>query len=384
MSKAKVIVALSGGVDSAVSAYLLQKQGYELVAVFMNNWDDYLNNSFQQKAVCTQGQDWSDAQQVAKHLSISIHKVNFIQEYWDKVFLKFLRDLKQGLTPNPDIFCNSTIKFLALAEYVKDKFDPDYIATGHYANITKTNDKYYLSKSKDQNKDQTYFLCQIPKSILGRLIFPLANFNKSEVRQIAKEIGLINAQKKDSTGICFIGKRNFKQFLANYLDFKIGKIIDVEDGQVKGQHSGAYYFTIGQRHGVGITGQKVPYYVVGKDVVNNIVYVAKGWQNSWLCSNYCWIEKVNWLVGNEELSNYYNSWKVTAKFRYLQREAKVKLVPCSESDRIKIEFFEKQRAITPGQYAVFYFNNICLGGGMITVTEKLDSYSRLASMNYEN
>ena len=376
--KKSVVIALSGGVDSAVSAYLLKEQGYQLTAVFMQNWDDYLNASPNQEIICSQGKDWQDAQQVAQQLNIPICKVSFLQEYWNKVFLNFLQDLKQGLTPNPDILCNSSIKFLALVDYIQKHFNPDFLATGHYAKIItdENQKKYYLGKAKDHNKDQTYFLCQIPQSIFPKLIFPLAELTKPEVRQIAEKMKLVNAKKKDSTGICFIGERNFDKFLANYLSPKEGNIIDIDSGKVKGKHHGNYYFTIGQRRGIGLQGEKEPYYVVGKDVKENLIYIAKNWKNPWLYSSYCWVKNINWLVEEKELINCLNSQIITAKFRYRQPEVSVKLFRTENKNEVKIKFEEEQRAITPGQYAVFYCQNICLGGGMIWTTEKLDNHGK--------
>jgi tRNA-uridine 2-sulfurtransferase len=377
----KAVIALSGGVDSAISAYFLKQQGYEVTAIFMQNWDDYLNSNKNQLSICSQTEDWKDAQKVADKLAIPLIKINFIQEYWNEVFASFLDDLKKGLTPNPDVLCNKKIKFNRLIKYVEENFSSDYfLATGHYAKMDYDAEKnqHYLKIPLDKAKDQTYFLCQINPTIFNKLLFPLADFTKQQVREIAEKLRLDNAKKKDSTGICFIGEQNFNLFLSAYLEEREGKVVDIDNQQIKGKHQGLHYFTIGQRKGIGISGQPNPYYVVGKDVNKNLIYIAKGWNNPWLYSKYCLVKNINYLIDKKELSKLFTQQKITAKFRYRQSATKVKIFCSVEGkvDEIKVEFENPQRSITPGQYAVMYLDDVCLGGGIIHSTDKIDYNSK--------
>jgi tRNA-specific 2-thiouridylase len=351
-----VVVGMSGGVDSSVAAILLQKQGYNVIGLFMRNWDtsingDFLGNPDLNNDICPQEQDYNDALKVSKKLNIPLHRIDFVKEYWDYVFTYFLDELKKGRTPNPDIMCNKYIKFDMFAKEAK-KLGADFIATGHYARIKDGK----LLRGVDDNKDQTYFLSQVSKEQLENVLFPVGELTKTEVRKIAKEYDLITADKKDSTGICFIGERNFKHFLENYLPNNSGDIVDIDTKKVIGTHQGLMYYTIGQRRGLDIGGSIDRMFVVGKDVNKNILYVAIGDKNELLYSDEAIIEDVNLL---EDLPD-----KCVAKFRYRQKDNEV-IITKLENGLISVKYPQKVKAVTPGQACVLYKDEVCLGGGII-------------------
>ncbi len=351
----KVIVGISGGVDSAVAALLLKEQGYEVEGLFMRNWDSMLNNdtlgnpNFNQE-ICPQETDYNDALKTCEILGIKLHRVDFIKEYWDNVFTYFLEELKKGRTPNPDMLCNKYIKF-DLFKKEALKLGADYIATGHYARV-KNNTLY---KALDQNKDQTYFLADIKKEQLENVIFPLGDLTKPQVRDIALKANLNVATKKDSTGICFIGERHFQEFVKNYLKPNPGDIIDVSTDKVIGKHTGLMNYTIGQRRNVGLSGDELRHYVCGKDVSKNILYVAYG-DSSYLYSDACTLDNINLM---EDLP-----LKLTAKFRYRGEEIPIIVEEITE-DSIKIKYPTLAKSVTPGQACVFYDHDKCLGCGFI-------------------
>ncbi|MFR1854477.1 MAG: tRNA 2-thiouridine(34) synthase MnmA [Beduini sp.] len=363
--KKRVIVGLSGGVDSAVSAYLLKQQGYEVIGVFMKNWDSQLNNDIlgnptNDEPYCPQEEDYKDAKKVAECLGIEIRRVDFIKEYWDHVFTYFIDEYKSGRTPNPDILCNKHIKFKAFLDYAFS-IGADYIATGHYAKVEHhegADSKMY--KGKDLSKDQTYFLCQLSQKQLQATLFPLGEIEKTEVRRIAEEINLPVAHKKDSTGICFIGERDFKEFLKNYIPAKEGKMVDIETNQVVGMHQGIMYYTIGQRKGLNIGGPGEAWFVVGKNYDENVLYVCQSDQNKWLMSTGALISDVNWIMSEKPQGKF----KCQAKFRYRQPDNPV-VIEFIDDTTIKVEFEKPVKAVTPGQAAVFYLDELCLGGGTI-------------------
>lgn len=358
----KVVIGMSGGVDSSVAAIILKKQGYEVIGLFMRNWDsavnnDYLGNPDLDNEICSQEQDYNDALAVCNKIGIPLYRVNFVKEYWDYVFTYFLDELKKGRTPNPDIMCNKYIKFDLFAKEAL-KLGADYIATGHYA---QTKDGKLL-RAIDDNKDQTYFLSQISKEQLKNVLFPIGDLIKPDVRKIAEEYNLITAKKKDSTGICFIGERNFTKFLRNYLPNLPGKIINIETNEEVGDHIGLMYYTIGQRKGLNLGGNADKMFVVGKDLNKNVLYVAEGEENNYLVTTEAIIDNVNWISDNRPD-------KCTAKFRYRQKDNPVEIEFINDNELlVKYEYGIK--SVTPGQACVLYDGDECLGGGIIKEVRK--------------
>lgn len=364
--KKKVVLGLSGGVDSSVAAYLLKEQGYDVTCLFMKNWDEKSEDG-----ACSAYQDSEDALRVARSMDLPFYTINFEKEYWDRVFTYFLRDLEAGRTPNPDVMCNQEIKFNAFLDFAL-KIEADYIAMGHYARVSVDGGRARLLRGKDQNKDQSYFLSRISEDALSKTLFPIGHLEKSEVRKIAEEQGFVTAQKKDSTGICFIGERNFDEFIDKYLLSKAGEIVDV-DGGVLGEHKGLIHYTYGQRKGIGIGGVKSgkPWFVVEKDRKKNRLYVCQGSDHPALYSDYLICEDFVWIAGEKPIipENY------SAKFRYRQKDVAVSLqeIPAEDGKKkIRIDFDKPVKAITPGQIAVVYDGDICLGGGIIETKHKYE------------
>lgn len=348
-----VVLGMSGGVDSAVAGLLLKQQGYKVIALFMHNWEEKDG-----EGNCTAERDYSDVRSVCDKLGIDYYSVNFARQYMDRVFSYFLDEYAKGRTPNPDVLCNREIKFGPFLQYAKS-LGADYIATGHYCGIRHTQEGHFLLKAKDVSKDQTYFLNQLSQQQLKDVIFPLSDINKTEVRKIALENGLSNAAKKDSTGICFIGERNFRNFLSNYLPNKPGDIYTV-DGKKVGEHIGLMYYTLGQRRGLGLGGttdSQQRWFVVDKDMSSNRLIVSHG-DEEVLMSKELSASGLNWIPAPPA-----NSFRCRAKFRYRQPEQGVTVNICG--DRAEVVFDEKQRAVTPGQFVVFYDEEKCLGGGVI-------------------
>lgn len=345
-----VAVGLSGGVDSSVTALLLKQQGYKVFGLFMKNWEE-------QDGSCTSEQDYQDVVKVCSELDIPFYTLNFTKEYYDEVFQSLLEGLKKGTTPNPDILCNREIKFKRFLQKAKD-LGADYLATGHYSQILQIDDSYQLIKGKDDNKDQTYFLYTLKSEQLKNVLFPIGHLNKADVRALAKKHNLPNHDKKDSTGICFIGKRNFKDFVSRYIPMQEGVIKDL-DGNILGKHQGVFYYTIGQRKGLGVGGEGDAWFVADKDVKNNVLFIAQGHNHPSLLSKGVIADTMTWVNPTHEFP-----LKCFCKIRYRQKE-----VPCqvikNDNQNFEIIFEEEQRAVTPGQSIVFYDKNICLGGGFI-------------------
>ncbi|MBO8162929.1 MAG: tRNA 2-thiouridine(34) synthase MnmA [Brevibacillus sp.] len=351
----RVVVGMSGGVDSSVTALLLKQQGYDVIGLFMKNWDD--TDEF---GYCTAEEDFQDVRRVCDQIGIPYYTVNFEKEYMEKVFRYFLDEYKKGRTPNPDVMCNREIKF---GEFLTKalQLGADYIATGHYARVEYRDGEYKLLRGADPNKDQTYFLNALNQSQLSKAMFPIGHLRKEQVRQIAAEAGLATAKKKDSTGICFIGERNFREFLKSYLPAKPGEIRTVE-GEVIGQHDGLMYYTLGQRQGLGIGGggNGQPWFVVDKDLANNVLIVAQGSNHPRLFSQGLIATDVNWISARAPEAEF----RCTAKFRYRQPDQPV-TVQLLEGNRCRVLFDQHQKAVTPGQAVVFYDGDVCLGGATI-------------------
>ena len=354
----KVICGMSGGVDSSVSAFILQQQGYQVEGLFMKNWEEDDDTDY-----CTAAADLADAQAVCDKLGIKLHKINFAAEYWDNVFEHFLNEYKAGRTPNPDILCNKEIKFKAFLEYAAEDLGANYIATGHYVRRRGADDNAQLLRGLDTNKDQSYFLYTLSSKQVGQSLFPVGDIEKPIVRAIAEDLGLVTAKKKDSTGICFIGERKFKDFLARYLPAQPGNIRTV-DGDIIGRHDGLMYHTLGQRKGLGIGGVKGAsedaWYVVEKDLVNNELIVAQGHDHSALLSTGLIAQQLHWV----DRQPIREPLRCTVKTRYRQTDVPCIIKPIDD-ESIKVIFDEPQIAVTPGQSAVFYLNEVCLGGGII-------------------
>ena len=351
-----VVVGISGGVDSSVAALLLKEQGYRVIGLFMRNWDstinnDYLGNPNLDNHICPQEEDYNDAMNVCDKLGIPLHRVDFVKEYWDNVFTYFLDELQKGRTPNPDVMCNKYIKFDLFMEKAYE-LGADYVATGHYARIIDGK----LARAVDLNKDQSYFLAYVDKMKFQNVLFPIGELEKPMVRKLAMEHGLITAEKKDSTGICFIGERNFAKFLENYLPNQPGKIVNIETKEVVGNHIGLMYYTIGQRRGLNLGGNHDKSYVVEKDLENNILYVASGDENNYLYSRKAIIEDFNFLTDDKPSD-------CTCKFRYRQKDIAIH-VKYLNGNQLELTY-APAKAVTPGQFCVLYDGDICLGGGII-------------------
>lgn len=358
-----VIVALSGGVDSAVAALCLLRAGHAVEALHMTNWDDA-------DEYCTAAADFADAQQIAADLDIALHHVNFAREYREQVFADFLSEYRAGRTPNPDVACNRHIKFGAFLHHAQ-RLGAEYIATGHYARVVHQDRRGHLYKAADTDKDQTYFLHSVESEALSRTLFPLGDLQKSEVRAVAREYGLANHDKADSTGICFIGERPFREFLAQHIAAEPGPILTIE-GQTVGQHSGLPYYTLGQRHGLNIGGlaskAQAAWFVAAKDEDRNALIVVQGHDHPALLSSELDVGELHWINGSPEELSATGRVELHARLRHRQAEVACELSCVGNDAILRLRFLIPQRAATPGQYAVFYSGEECLGGGVILAT----------------
>lgn len=360
-AETRVVVGMSGGVDSSVTALVMKELGYEVIGIFMKNWDD--TDEF---GVCTAEQDAEDVRRVCDQIGIPFYTVNFEKEYFDKVFAYFLDEYRNGRTPNPDVMCNREIKFGEFLSKVLD-LGADYVATGHYAKLIEDNGRLELQRGNDRNKDQTYFLMALTQQQLSKAMFPIGSLPKPVVRQIAEAAGLATAKKKDSTGVCFIGERNFKEFLSQYLPAQSGNM-ETYEGEIKGRHDGLMYYTLGQRQGLGIGGAGTgePWFVAGKDLDRNVLLVVQGEQHPELYSESLIATGINWVAGASSAQ----AFNCTAKFRYRQPDQQVKVVMGPNQTVAHVIFDQPQKAVTPGQAVVFYDGETCLGGGTIDIVNK--------------
>ena len=351
----RITVGMSGGVDSSVAAWLLKQEGHEVTGIYMVNWEEE-----DESGVCTAVDDYDDVRRCCDVIDIPYYTVNFSKQYRERVFSVFLEEYKAGRTPNPDVLCNSEIKFNAFLDFAI-KTDAEALATGHYCQLAHTDDGVKLMRGADENKDQTYFLCGLTQAQLERAMFPIGALQKPRVRELAQKAGLPTASKKDSTGICFIGERNFSRFIGQYIKKSVGNMVDIDSGKVMAQHEGLFHYTIGQRTGIGIggSGSGEPWFVAKKDPATGTLYICQGKNHPALFSRGLTADKMNWIAGDAPS----NSFDCTIKFRYRQKD-----VPCRvevKGRRIYVRFESPQRAVTPGQYAVLYQGEECLGGGII-------------------